>query len=48
MVQFRNIKGTHDLFPEELKTWQMIEKKIHEISPKRTNMSRNFRKFQAV
>ena len=31
MVQFRNIKGTHDLFPEELKTWQMIEKKIHEI-----------------
>ena len=34
MVQFRNIKGTHDLFPEELKTWQMIEKKIHKIMQK--------------
>ena len=31
MVEFRSIKGTHDILPNEIKKWQMIEMKIHEI-----------------
>ena len=31
MTQFRNIKGTHDILPEDIKIWQLVESKIHEI-----------------
>ena len=31
MVEFRSIKGTHDILPNEIKKWQMIEMKIHQI-----------------
>ena len=31
MIKFRNIKGTHDLLPEELITWRKVESCIHTI-----------------
>ena len=31
MSEFYNIKGTHDLLPEELKIWQRVETQIHQI-----------------
>ena len=34
MVEFRSIKGTHDILPNEIKKWQMIEMKIHQIMKK--------------
>ena len=29
MVEFRTIKGTHDLLPDELSIWRLVENSIH-------------------
>ena len=31
MKEFQSIKGTHDLLPDDLKTWQRIEDRIRQI-----------------
>ena len=31
MVEFRNIKGTHDLLPDDLRIWQKVQSKIYYI-----------------
>ena len=31
MTEFRSIKGTHDLLPDDLKVWQRVESNIHQI-----------------
>ena len=31
MEEFRSIKGTHDLLPDDFATWQKVESKIHRI-----------------
>ena len=30
-MEFRSIKGTHDLLPDDLKVWQRVKSKIHQI-----------------
>ena len=31
MIKFRNIKGTHDLLPEQVAIWRQVENIIHLI-----------------
>ena len=31
MTEFRSIKGTHDLLPDDLKVWQRVESNIHQV-----------------
>ena len=31
MTEFRSIKGTHDLLPNDLKVWERVKSKIHQI-----------------